>query len=146
LDNFTVNGGTTAENTQASDVSLGVTVVLLSIMSERLDRIDATLETMLAVQRDLQNTQLNLQSTQLNLQSSQLLHQQRVDQQLEAILAIGRDLQERQLRQQDELDRIIRIVDRLVGYSISSESDRLDLEEKMTALERRVRKLEPPEQ
>jgi hypothetical protein len=82
-------------------------------MSERLDRIEAMLETMLAVQRDLQNSQINLQATQS--------------------------------RQQDESERLLRIMDRLVGYRISTESDRLDLEERMTALERRVRRLEPPE-
>jgi polyhydroxyalkanoate synthesis regulator phasin len=62
---------------------------------------------------------------------------------IEQMLAVQRELQETQLRQRDDIDRLIRLVDRLIGYSITNESDHLSLEERMTALERRVRRLEP---
>jgi len=62
---------------------------------------------------------------------------------IEQMLAVQRELQETQLRQRDEIDRMLRLVDRLIGYSITNESDHLSLEERMTALERRVRRLEP---
>jgi hypothetical protein len=64
---------------------------------------------------------------------------------LEQMLGVQRELQDSQLRQRDDLDRLIRLVDRLVGYSITNETDHLNLEERMSALERRMRRLEPGE-
>ncbi|WP_421656494.1 hypothetical protein [Leptothermofonsia sp. ETS-13] len=65
------------------------------------------------------------------------------------MLAVQRELQESQLNQRQEIDRLLeyqqrqqRLVDCLIGYSITNESDHLDLEERMNALERRIRRLE----
>ena len=62
---------------------------------------------------------------------------------IEQMLGVQRELQNSQLQQRDEIDRMLRLVDRLIGYSITNESDHLSLEERMTALERRIRRLEP---
>lgn len=109
------------------------------------DEIQRTLEQMLAVQRDLQNSQLALKETQ-----------EAQSQEIQAILAIQRDLQNSQLsfreaqeaqRQeiQDMLEHQKRqesFINRLIGYSLTNESDHLDLEEKFNALEERMRRLE----
>ncbi|NEO60473.1 MAG: hypothetical protein F6J98_08545 [Moorea sp. SIO4G2] len=52
------------------------------------------------------------------------------------------ELQERQLMSQENQQRQERILEQLIGYSITQESDKLDLEERMNALEQRVRGLE----
>lgn len=62
---------------------------------------------------------------------------------IEQMLAIQRELQNSQIQQRDDIDRLVRLVDRLIGYSITNESDHISLEERMAALERRVRRLEP---
>lgn len=59
------------------------------------------------------------------------------------MLAVQWQLQESQFRQRDELDRMLRLIDRLIGYSITNESNHLSPEERMSALEQRVRRLEP---
>lgn len=89
---------------------------------------------MLSVQRELQESQFRQQD-----EISQLLPA------LNQMLELQRDLQNSQLRQRDEIDRLIRVADQLIGYSVTNESDHLSLEERMAALERRVRRLEPPE-
>lgn len=61
---------------------------------------------------------------------------------LEQMLGIQRELQDSQLRQREEIDRLIHLVDRLVGYSIINESEHLTLEERMDTLDRRIRRLE----
>ncbi len=68
---------------------------------------------------------------------------------LEQMLAVQRDLQESQLTQRQEIqdmlsyqDRQQRLVDRLIGYSITNESDHLTLEERLNALGERIRRLE----
>ncbi len=61
---------------------------------------------------------------------------------LEQMLAVQRELQESQLRQREELDRLLRISDLLVGYSLTNESEHLSLEERMNSLEQRTRRLE----
>ncbi|UBF25770.1 hypothetical protein K9N68_30175 [Kovacikia minuta CCNUW1] len=88
------------------------------------DQIQRTLEQMLAVQRELQE--------------SQLRQRQEIDQLLVY-----------QVNQQGQIDQLLayqqnqqRLVDRLIGYSLSNESDHLDLEERMNALERRIRRIE----
>lgn len=72
-----------------------------------------------------------------------------IQQTLERMLAVQRELQESQLRQRQETDQLLiyqqtqqRLVDRLIGYSISNKSDHLDLEERMNALEQRIRRIE----
>jgi superfamily II DNA helicase RecQ len=73
------------------------------------DEIQRTLEQMLAVQRELQE--------------SQLRQRQEIDQMLAY-----------QVNQQGQIDQLLayqqsqqRLVDRLIGYSLSNESDHLDL-------------------
>jgi hypothetical protein len=61
---------------------------------------------------------------------------------IEQMLGIQRELQEGQLKLYEQQQRQTRILDQLIGYSISAESGRLDLEEKMTLLESRVKRLE----
>jgi hypothetical protein len=116
------------------------------------DEIQRTIEQMLAVQRELQESQLRLQESQA-----------RDRQDIEQMLAVQRELQEGQLRlqesqlrlQEDQLRdrqdialllensiRQQRLLDRLIGYSITTESNHLDLEERLNALERKVRRLE----
>lgn len=110
------------------------------------EEIQRTIEQMLAVQRELQNRQLEMQE-----------RQSRQEDEISGILsAVGRMLevqrglqesqlasQESQLQQREDIDRMLRLVDRLIGYSITNESDHISLEERMAALERRVRRLEP---
>ena len=82
-----------------------------------VEEMEKIIEQMLGVQREIQESQLKLQESQLKLQESQV------------------KLEESQERQ-------ARILNQLIGYSISAESGRLDLEEQLAALERRVRNLE----
>lgn len=51
------------------------------------------------------------------------------------MLAVQRELQESQLRQRENLDRLLHISDRLVGYSLTNESESLNLEKRMARLE-----------
>jgi sialic acid synthase SpsE len=102
------------------------------------DEIQQVIQQMLAVQRDLQEGQLRIQE------------RQEVDrQQIEQILGIQRDLQEGQLQQLGTVERLLvqsecqeRILNQLIGYSITGESDRMDLEEKIRALGAKVKRLE----
>lgn len=68
---------------------------------------------------------------------------------LEQMLAVQRELQESQISQRQDITQLLeaqqrqeRLLDRLIGYSITSESNHLDLEERLNALERRMRRLE----
>lgn len=70
---------------------------------------------------------------------------QEIQRTIEQMLSIQRELQESQIRQGEDIERLTRIVDRLIGYSITAESDRLTLEERMNALEQRVRRIETNE-
>ena len=81
------------------------------------EEIQRTIEGMLAVQRELQNTQLvtreeiaDLKESTKNLNEISQRHERRIEQ--------------------------------LIGYSITGDSDRLDNLERIQQLERRVRKLE----
>ena len=102
------------------------------------DEIQQVIQQMLAVQRDLQEGQLRIQE------------RQEVDrQQIEQILGIQRDLQKGQLQQLGTVERLLvqserqeRILNQLIGYSITGESDRMDLEEKIRALGAKVKRLE----
>jgi hypothetical protein len=76
-------------------------------------------------------------------------HQEVDRQQIEQILGIQRDLQEGQLQQLGTVERLLvqserqeRIMNQLIGYSITGESDRMDLEEKIRALGAKVKRLE----
>jgi DNA repair exonuclease SbcCD ATPase subunit len=81
------------------------------------EEMQKTLETMLAVQRELQVTQLQQQSALTEL-----------------IKKYG-DLAEATTKQKA-------ILDQLIGYSLTNESDHLDLEEKLLVLQAKVRRLE----
>jgi hypothetical protein len=61
---------------------------------------------------------------------------------IEQMLSIQRELQEGQLKLYEQQQRQTRILEQLIGYSISAESGKLDLEDKMTLLENRVKRLE----
>jgi hypothetical protein len=61
---------------------------------------------------------------------------------IEQMLGIQRELQEGQLKLYEQQQRQARILEQLIGYSISAESGKLDLEDKMTLLENRVKRLE----
>lgn len=87
-------------------------------VSMTFEEIQQTLEQMLTVQRELQASQLDQRQRQI-AQS----------QKIQDILAY----QEHQQR----------LLDRLIGYSITNESDHLTLEERLNALEQRIKRLEP---
>ena len=86
-----------------------------------------------------------------------------IQQMLELLLAVQREIQESQLRNREDINLLIeqsrqsredinllieqsrqqnKNIERLIGYSITVESDHLDLEERFATLERRVKKLE----
>ena len=118
------------------------------------DEIQKTLEQMLAVQRNLQEGQLKLQEGQLKLQESQL----KLEESQLKLEANQVQLQEGQLQQKLVLDELIQrygnlaensirqkqILDQLIGYSLSNESEHLDLEERLRALETKFKRLENP--
>lgn len=81
------------------------------------EEIQKTLETMLAVQKELQMTQLQQHST------------------LSELIKQYGDLAEVSIKQKSVLDQ-------LIGYSLSNESDHLDLQERLLALQTKVKKLE----
>jgi hypothetical protein len=126
------------------------------------DEIQKTIEQMLAVQRELQESQLRFQESQ----QEQRQGIQSLRQEIEAlvaiqrdVLAVQRDLQENQItqrqdiqeRHQDYLAEIQALIiaqheqrvllDRLIGYSLTNESDHLDLHERMDRLEERMRRI-----
>ncbi|HAG80287.1 MAG TPA: hypothetical protein DCL61_03730 [Cyanobacteria bacterium UBA12227] len=88
------------------------------------EEIQKTIEGMLAVQRDLQESQIRLTE-----------QSQRQQQTLERQQGILDQLAEQSQRQQ-------RILDQLIGYSINQESGQLDLQEQLLALQRRIERLE----
>jgi polyhydroxyalkanoate synthesis regulator phasin len=65
-----------------------------------------------------------------------------MQQTLEQMLAVQRELQNSQLRLLEAQERQQGILDQLVGYSLSNESDHLDLQERLNALEKRLKRLE----
>ena len=72
-----------------------------------------------------------------------------IQQTLEQMLAVQRELQESQIEQRHEIQDMLvyqerqqRLVDRLIGYSITNEGDHLTLEERLNALEQRVKQIE----
>jgi polyhydroxyalkanoate synthesis regulator phasin len=65
-----------------------------------------------------------------------------MQQTLEQMLAVQRELQNSQLRLLEAQERQQGILDQLVGYSLSNESDHLDLQERLNALEQRLKRLE----
>jgi hypothetical protein len=71
------------------------------------------------------------------------------DREIERMLTVQRDLQDGQLQQLSRIEKLLieserheRIMNQLIGYSITNESDHLDLEEKIKALGAKVQRLE----
>lgn len=109
------------------------------------EEIQRTIDGMLAVQRELQEGQLKIQENQIRdrEQIEQILSVQK------EMLSVQRDLQEGQMQMLDSLSRLIEVSDRherrieqLIGYSITGESDRLTLLERLIKLENRVQEIE----
>ncbi len=102
------------------------------------EEIQQMLELLLAVQREIQESQLR------NREDINLLIEQSRQSREDINLLIEQSRQSRedinllieQSRQQNKN------IERLIGYSITVESDHLDLEERFATLERRVKKLE----
>ncbi len=64
--------------------------------------------------------------------------------QAKQLSAVQRNIQEDQIRDRQDLELMLeksrqqeRMIDRLIGYSLSYEADKLDLEQRMTNLERK---------
>ncbi len=82
------------------------------------EEMQKIIEGMLALQRDLQESQLELKERQLNFEKSQETQKQVLD---KLIQGYG-DLTQQSIRQKE-------ILDRLIGYSLTNESEHLSLEE-----------------
>ncbi|MEB3268296.1 MAG: hypothetical protein VKJ09_07140 [Leptolyngbya sp.] len=65
-----------------------------------------------------------------------------MQQTLEQMLSVQRELQNSQLRLLEAQQRQQGILDQLVGYSLTNESEHLDLQERLNALAQRIRRLE----
>ncbi len=91
------------------------------------EEIKETIEGMLAVQRELQNSQLELQE-----------QSQRQREDISTLVqGIGKLI--------EVSNRHERRIEQLIGYSLTGESDRLDLQQEVRDLKRRVERLENPD-
>ncbi len=116
------------------------------------EEMQKIIEDMLSVQRELQESQLQLkerhlefedrqakfEERQLKLEESQLKFKESQETQklvLDELIHKYGDLAENSIRQRE-------ILDRLIGYSLTNESDHLNLEEKLQALEARIKRFE----
>lgn len=95
---------------------------------------------MLEVQRNLQESQLRDRQDILLLREDILL----LIEQAKQTSSVQRNLQESQIRDRQDIELMLerarqqeRMIDRLIGYSLSYEADKLDLEQRMTELERK---------
>ena len=102
------------------------------------EEIQRTIEGMLAVQRELQNSQFKLQEeSQRQREDFNLLREesQRQREDINVLVqSIGQLL--------EVSNRHERRIEQLVGYSITSDSDRLDVQQQLLDLAKRVEKLE----
>lgn len=99
------------------------------------DEIQTTIEGMLAVQRELQESQLRQQQESAKFErNTQAIHQE-----LDRMLAVQRDLQESQIRLLAAQREQGRMINQLIGYSLTNETEHLDLQERMNQLEERLR-------
>ena len=98
------------------------------------EEIQKTLEQMLGVQREIQDSQLKLQDNLLRLEQSQSRLTEDISQLTENISELTESS-----RRQD------RRIEQLIGYSITAESERLDLEQRVRILERKFKRLENQE-
>ena len=109
------------------------------------EEIQQTLQKMLAVQKELQESQLKLQESQLELKEAQERDRANIEQILRGFtdLQAGfRDLQAGELRLMEYSQRQQRILDRLIDYSLTNQSQHLDMEEKLRVLENRIKAIE----
>jgi len=95
------------------------------------EEIQRTIEGMLAVQKELQNSQLRFDSSL-----------DRLGQDISELRESISELRESVTDLKDVSQHHERRIERLIGYSITGESDRLDLLGRLTTLERRVNRLE----
>lgn len=95
------------------------------------EEIQRTIEGMLAVQKELQNSQLRFDSSL-----------DRLGQDISELRESISELRESVTDLKDVSQRHERRIEQLIGYSITGESDRLDLLGRLTTLERRVNRLE----
>jgi hypothetical protein len=118
----------------------------------------------LAVQRDLQEGELRLQQRQaqyeaasqerqLRSEAASQEYRDRFERDMARMSAVQQDLQEGQLRQMSAIQNLLissecheRMVNQLIGYSITNESDHLDLEERMRALGAKMQRIEQQNQ
>lgn len=111
------------------------------------EEMQALIANMLAVQRELQESQFRYQESQLRDRED--INGNREDillliEQTKQLSAVQRSIQEDQIRDRQDIELMLenakkqeRLIDRLIGYSLSYESDKLDLEQRMTDLERK---------
>lgn len=99
-----------------------------------------TFEEMQAVIAGMLEVQRNLQESQLRDRQDILL----LIEQAKQASGMQRNLQESQIRDRQDIELMLersrqqeRMIDRLIGYSLSYEADKLDLEQRMTELERK---------
>ena len=142
-------------------MSLGSQVYEAIIMSEyeRLDRIEETLEKIAESQARFEANQAKSEENQARFEANQAkfeenqarfeANQAKRQKEIEIILSIQRELQEKQLNLTDAVARLIEAgnrtdqrINQLLGYSLSNESDHLDLTQRLINLEKRVNKLE----
>ena len=104
------------------------------------EEMQAVIAGMLQVQRNLQESQLRDREDILLMRDDILL----LIEQTKQASSVQRNLQESQIRDCQDMELLLeksrqqeRMVDRLVGYSISFESDKMDLEQRMGELERK---------
>ncbi len=104
------------------------------------EEMQAVIASMLQVQRNLQESQLRDREDILLMREDILL----LIEQAKLASSVQRNLQENQIRDRQDIELLLeksrqqeRMVDRLVGYSISFESDKMDLEQRMRELERK---------
>ena len=99
-----------------------------------------TFEEMQAIIAGMLEVQRNLQESQVRDRQDILL----LIEQAKQMSAVQRSIQEDQIRDRQDRELLIerstkqeRMIDRLIGYSLSYEADKLDLEQRMTELERK---------
>ena len=95
------------------------------------EEIQRTIEGMLAVQKELQNSQLRFDSSL-----------DRLGQDISELRESTSELRESVTDLKEISQRHERRIEQLIGYSITGEGDRLDLLGRLTTLERRVNRLE----
>ncbi len=109
------------------------------------EEIKETIEEMLAVQRELQNSQLKLQEESQRQREDINVLREESQRQREDINVLREDISTlvQGIGQLIEVsNRHERRIGQLIGYSLSGESNRLDLEQEISDLKRRVERLE----